>query len=315
MDTDDQSSQPGTLLAAAREAAGLSVDDVSQRLKLSARQVSDIEANQFDNLGLAFSRGFIRSYARLLNLDANQLVARLPSGGHPHDQPLSMVNEQIPLNHQYPRLWLWLALAGLLILLAAPWLAYHWMSSPSVHPVISKPQHPVTHAIPHVIPTAQAPVSPASTAALPVAPTPVADHTVAADKAASSNTAGPATTTSVAPSQPAIDIHNTTSTKTIDTPPADTPMTESAASSSSATTNHLQLGFTEDAWISIHDAEHHRVVSRIFHAGETARFDVNGAVSLIIGNAAHVSLMFNGNPVNLAPWTPGKVARLTLPLN
>ena len=41
---------PGAMLAAAREAQGLSVEDISQRLKLSVAQIKSIEADDHSKL-------------------------------------------------------------------------------------------------------------------------------------------------------------------------------------------------------------------------------------------------------------------------
>ena len=73
------SAGPGARLRAAREAAGLSLDQVAQQLKLAPRQVKALEEESFGELpGRTFSRGFVRNYARLLHLDAQDLLAHLP---------------------------------------------------------------------------------------------------------------------------------------------------------------------------------------------------------------------------------------------
>ena len=73
----------GAQLKAAREAAGLSLDQVAQQLKLAPRQVRALEDEDFGMLpGRTFTRGFMRNYARLLNLDPDLLVAHLPDASH-----------------------------------------------------------------------------------------------------------------------------------------------------------------------------------------------------------------------------------------
>ncbi len=73
----------GSHLRAAREAAGLSLDQVAQQLKLAPRQVRALEDEAFDELpGRTFTRGFVRNYARLLGLDAATLIALLPDAAH-----------------------------------------------------------------------------------------------------------------------------------------------------------------------------------------------------------------------------------------
>ncbi len=69
---------PGSLLRAARVASGLSVAEVTQSIKFAERQIEALERDDFDNLpGSTFVRGIIRSYAKLLHLDAGPLLAML----------------------------------------------------------------------------------------------------------------------------------------------------------------------------------------------------------------------------------------------
>ncbi len=69
----------GMVLREARERAGLSVNDVADRIKFAPRQVEALEANDFAHLPQAtFLRGFVRSYARVLQLDEAVLIAALP---------------------------------------------------------------------------------------------------------------------------------------------------------------------------------------------------------------------------------------------
>ena len=70
---------PGAYLRAAREAAGWSLEQAAQQLKLAPRQVKALEEEDFAQLpGRTFARGFVRNYARLLHLDADELLAQLP---------------------------------------------------------------------------------------------------------------------------------------------------------------------------------------------------------------------------------------------
>jgi len=66
---------PGAALAAARVAQGLTVEHVADRLKLTAFQIKAIEEDNFGVLpGAVFARGFVRNYARLLNLNIDPLL-------------------------------------------------------------------------------------------------------------------------------------------------------------------------------------------------------------------------------------------------
>ena len=80
---DTTSNQPfsvGKTLREAREQNGLSVNDVANRIKFAPRQIESLEDDDFARLPeAAFVRGFVRSYARLLDLDATRLLNGLPT--------------------------------------------------------------------------------------------------------------------------------------------------------------------------------------------------------------------------------------------
>jgi len=75
-------SAPGAALAAAREAMGLSVEQLAEQLKLAPRQVQAIERGDVDALpNRAVARGFIRAYAKAVKLDPAPLVAMVEVEG------------------------------------------------------------------------------------------------------------------------------------------------------------------------------------------------------------------------------------------
>ena len=68
----------GQLLRAARLERGLSIDDVARQLRLSVRQVIALEEDDYSRLSSAtFLRGFVRNYAKLLQMDAAPLLQRV----------------------------------------------------------------------------------------------------------------------------------------------------------------------------------------------------------------------------------------------
>ncbi len=70
--------RPGRALAEARGSRNQSIAEIAQQLKLSANQVEALEADDYAKLpGPVFVRGFVRNYARLMELDGEALVARL----------------------------------------------------------------------------------------------------------------------------------------------------------------------------------------------------------------------------------------------
>lgn len=92
----DESSKykgPGWQLRTAREAAQTGIGDVARQLRLSVDTIAAIERDDYSHMaGLTFIRGYLRSYARLLNLPGDDILIAFDRLGIPEKVP------QIPLN-------------------------------------------------------------------------------------------------------------------------------------------------------------------------------------------------------------------------
>jgi cytoskeletal protein RodZ len=68
-------------LRAARERAGLAIEDLSARTKIKVTQLKAIEQGQFERLpGEFFTRAFLRTYARELRLPPDEIVREYDEG-------------------------------------------------------------------------------------------------------------------------------------------------------------------------------------------------------------------------------------------
>jgi cytoskeleton protein RodZ len=68
---------PGAALKKARESAGLSIEQVAEKLFLLESVVSSLEKDCYDRIrGETFVRGYMRNYARLLGLDDQEILGR-----------------------------------------------------------------------------------------------------------------------------------------------------------------------------------------------------------------------------------------------
>ena len=67
---------PWSVLAQARAATGLSTRDVAETLNLSISVVQAIESGDESNMpAQVYVKGYVRAYAKLVNLDPEPLVA------------------------------------------------------------------------------------------------------------------------------------------------------------------------------------------------------------------------------------------------
>lgn len=78
-----QASTPGAKLRAAREAQGLSLQDVATRTRIAQRQLEAIERDDYSALpGIPYAVGFARAYARSVELDEVEIAADVRNAVH-----------------------------------------------------------------------------------------------------------------------------------------------------------------------------------------------------------------------------------------
>ena len=271
----------GAQLKAAREAAGLSLDQVAQQLKLAPRQVRALEEENFGMLpGRTFTRGFMRNYARLLNLDPDLLVAHLPDAAHApslESPPLHSTGTtmaELPTAHaRAPSFGRWLIPLVLVASIVAA-AGYEWYRG-----------RPVGVAAPPRSAETAPPAAPnTSTTPLP--------NPVAPDSGAPAPAAPPATSGQSAPDGTA--------------QPASAPQAAGAADAV------LVVRYEGPSWTEIRDSAGRMLISRLVDADSVEPFDGAPPFSIVIGNARAVTLVYRGQPVDLAPYTRLNVARLVL---
>jgi cytoskeleton protein RodZ len=69
----------GAALRQARDAAGMSIEQVASQLHMTVRAVANLEADDWSSLGApVFVRGQLRSYARLLGVDIEPYIEQAP---------------------------------------------------------------------------------------------------------------------------------------------------------------------------------------------------------------------------------------------
>ena len=90
---DQKRPRPGQILRAARQERGLSLDDAERGTRIRREFLEALEADDYERLPPpVYTRGFIRSYARWLGLDPDQVVSLFPQRpAQPEFKPLPVV--------------------------------------------------------------------------------------------------------------------------------------------------------------------------------------------------------------------------------
>lgn len=74
----------------------------------------------------------------------------------------------------------------------------------------------------------------------------------------------------------------------------------------------LIFSFDGSSWVEVKDATGRSILSQMNAKGTTQVVEGRPPFHLVVGNASHVRLQYNGRPVDLRPHTRVEVARLTL---
>lgn len=272
----------GKALAEARERLGLSVAEVARQLRLSTRQIEALEADDHASLpGKTFLRGFLRNYAKLLQLEPEPLLA-LCQPEPPQAQSIAVPTSRIkfggkrrlmPFGDQSgkPRVK-YGVIIGVVVLIS--WGMFELFQGQALHqdaPVKSAGESTMLLSLPQ----ADAPVEAA----------PVTNRAEPVSGSATEPAVAPTTVDALVPSAP---------------PAAD------------AGGQRLQFVFDGDAWVEVKDKSGKVVFYQLNPKGSQQSVRGNPPFSLVIGNAAHVRLTYNDKPVDLAPHIKVDVARLTI---
>lgn len=119
---------PGERLKKRRESLGLTLADVASYLNLRISIIEAIEENDYNHIPkLVFARGYLRSYAKLLNLPSNEIIdsfnqlkwPEMPSDIPAH--PLKAGQKKAPKKGHSALPWIAFLIVVLLFLVAGFW--------------------------------------------------------------------------------------------------------------------------------------------------------------------------------------------------
>lgn len=317
---------PGETLRQARESHGWSLAEVALKLNLTSTSLANLEAGAFDKLpGHTFARGYIRAYAKLLGIDQAVLVQEFDQftgtdaqGSNVHG--LGRIEEPTRVSHTILRI------VSLLLLIAVVGGGFVWWQDQTsqrnkdltsnamehvevesadgttqIHPLDEPEDQAVVEgqAAPQAPATAEQPApdagtASAATAAVPAPAVPTAPAAPVA-QAPVVPTPAPATPATPAPAAPAA--------------PAMSPPTTPALI---AGDGRVQITFIADCWTQVTDGNGKVLFSGLKRKGDTLDQGGKPPLTLRLGFARGAQVAYNGQPVDVAPFTSGETARLKL---
>lgn len=322
---------PGELLRLAREKRDWSQAEVARKLNLTVSSLNHVETGAFDKLpGHTFARGYIRAYAKLMELDQAALVEAFDryTGTHAKGSDvhsLGRIEEPSRLSHNILRG------VSLLLLLAVVGGGFVWwqdqgslrgkdlskmaLEHVEVESADGTTQiHPLDEPEDQAVSAAQQPES----APLPLAQGTDGQQAATPEQAPASVTpaTGSAPVTDAATQQPAPTPASPASVATA--PAAGVP----AAGAGNAATaepaavptgsGKVAIQFVADCWTQVSDGNGKVLFSGIKRKGDNLELTGKPPFAVRLGFARGAQVSYNGQAVDVAPFTSGETARLKL---
>lgn len=328
--------QLGAELRERREEAGYSLSEIADAIRINQEVLTAIEGGQVDyGPGQTFIRGFMRSYARFLDMDPQALQERLniimgvENKTAPH--PILPVQEIIKGDQRSKGRWVWAAAAVVIIGAAVAWYLFAFQMSAETTETAAAVVEP--EPAPEVTPEPQAPdaqvteraEAPQSTepadeqaAVVPEAATePTVEEAVAAPESVSEEAvvaeSAAETVTEVVPApepegqaaegEPAVEAEASAPAE------ADAEVTEATAAEEAAVASiagtqaatpglQLTVDAHEQVWISL-EIDGKTGVDVLLEEGDTYEWEADERYVLTVGNVHSVKVKLNGQPLTL----------------
>lgn len=297
---------PGARLKAARESAGLGVQDVAAELRLGSDVIDALEHDAEERLPAPiFVRGYLRNYAGLVGLPAQELVdAYNQSTGRGQSQgPMAGPMQQQLVGARRGNYLVWLVVLALAV--AAGW----WFQQRSA-------QTPESATPASVAETGDGPAGQDQTAS-DMTGMPAPEEADSQSPAQEPQLAAlPPQAEPVTPppedTAPAAEAPPPESAPPSQSVPEAAPATASAPSPQATAGDTLTLSFDQRSWVEVRDARGERLLYRLADAGESRTVQGEAPFRLVLGNAPAVRVQLNGTPVDVAAHTSGRTARFSV---
>ena len=325
-------SNPGETLRKARESKNLAQAEVAQQLNLTLRALTQVEAGAFDKLpGHTFARGYIRAYAKLLELDQDRLVADFDAytgtdsaGSSVH--ALGRIEEPTHLAQSLLRF----VSVGLLLGLLA--VSFFWWQEQSTrkdsdaavsraleHVEVESADgtteiHPLDEPEDQAVADGQAQIVEPASEIEPELAAQTATTAPAADTATSASQPAPVVEPAAAVVAPIAAVPAAPVSVALPsvTPVVETPVSAPAPVQAAAGQALVNIQFTANCWTQLTDANGKVLFSALKRAGESLELAGTPPLELRLGFARGAQVSYNGQAVDVAPYTSGETARMKL---
>ena len=319
----------GATLRGAREAAGYSIADVAERLRLSRHHIENLEAERFDLFPVSvFLRGYLTSYARLLRIDSEPLLEAYDRRGFGPPQLHSQdTAPSAPRGSEFTVTVTTLIVIAVLIVLSALWWREQWTEDAGLPGVtVERPgeegapgasgEGPGEPAEPPGASDETAPEEPpgpeAATDDPGVEPPPVRAGTEPPADDAAPGALEPVETVPAAEADAdteavavAVAVAGTAPAPGADAEaPAERAPDQGAERPAAGVPGELAtliIRVHEDCWLMIRDADQRLIFRDLASAGTVLDLSAVPPIRIVAGYAEGIEIEYNGEPIDLSP--------------
>lgn len=319
----------GQQLKNAREALGLSIEDVAQKTNLKKNHIDAFENDIFilQNVPPAFARGYVRNYVRFLRLPET-LIDSVNYGEVTIPKEVKRVAPiKMAANPKSQSRWVrnitWLILLAAVGMTLAWWWQEHQKDQASRDALVNNTEMPAVHL------QENTQTIPLEIAAGAQTDTPSENHRESQTNPAQNQESGVLLVASppVMPEMPQVSeapqaVESQTVENSVREPvnvlQQQTEQSVQTVENSEPTeavviNDELRIEITGgQSWITVRGAKNKRLAEKLYNAGEVLTFNNNEQYRLTIGAPANVKIHYKGQQVPLK--VDGRVARFKLPL-
>ncbi len=307
-DTSEAGPGPGERLQAARIERGIAIEDLANQMHLSVGILQSLENNRFEDITAPiFVKGYLRSYARIVDLDEGEILDLYVSEYMESDPPIGSTSNSVAKPAHVRRRsggrWrLWLILLLIAAVLGGWWYQRSLQTAETIS--LDAAGEPPMDVSEQMQPAPEANDSLASDAARrleEMAPLPAeavtAEASVATEETTPVETASPAPAPQVAETE-TVEAPAEEPSPVIEASPAES-VPQSPEPENSANQLPLQLQVTADTWADIRDASGRKLVYDLLRAGRKLSLEGEAPLRLFFGNGRGVELSWKGRRINL----------------
>lgn len=291
---------PGLILRSQREKQGISSQEIASRIRLDIKIVESIEQDSDEGMPAAtYVRGYLRSYAKIVDADADHII-NLYNSGSPQSPPEILPEvkppTQVSSSDKPVKAFTYLITLGLVLLLLIWYQSNYVVETTS----INEPENYNTETSINGV-----------------------DITYDIVRHSSSSWQSPKSATEEKPKPEAspepinqddsLELQSDDGEQTLGIISIDGIDKKTSASAIGTGPDKIELTLTRDSWIEINDANDIKLFNDLAIGGE--QYSINGTApfQILFGFSPGVTIKYNGNLFNHSRYSSGGIARFKLP--